>query len=994
MNDPTASAVRQLFLDYFARADHAVVKSSSLIPANDPTLMFTNAGMVQFKDVFVGAEKRPYTRAASSQKCMRVSGKHNDLEEVGRTARHHTFFEMLGNFSFGDYFKEEAIELAWRFITREVGFDPNRLWITVFGGEAGLPPDDEARALWRKISGLPEHRILGLGMKDNFWAMGDTGPCGPCSEIHFDQGGDGEPTLDDFETGRVVEIWNNVFMQFERKVKGGELIPLPAPSVDTGMGLERLTAVLQGETSNYHTDLFAPIIDSVAQTAGKPYQRGDSEDDVSMRVIADHARATALLVADGVQPSNGGRGYVMRRIMRRAIRHGKRLGFDELFFAAACDAVVTTLGDAYPELHESRTLIQKVAENEEKSFRRTLDTGLRMLSGHLQQLAAESADTLPGLDAFTLYDTYGFPLDLTEVIAREAGITVDVAGFHRFLEEQKKRGKGSKLGDAAVSEVYREVAARVGEVEFIGYPHEDTAVGERPGTWRERNAGGSHFLEAEVVVKALVRDGRVVESAGPGEVEVVLDPTPFYGEAGGQVGDAGVIVGDNGLSVEVLDCKKPVESLTVCQCRLLEGEIRTGASVWAGYEPAIRKETRAHHSATHLLHGALRAVLGDHVKQQGSLVDPDHLRFDYAHFEAPTWEQLQAVEDRVNAEVAAASDVTTEVLPFDIAKQKGAIALFGEKYGDEVRVVTMGRSIELCGGTHANNTGAIDLLLVTNEEAVASGVRRIEAEVSRAARSRTSQTAALLARAEAMLAEPDKPQANTDQPVLMAVVKAIRNGNQLRAELRAAGLEPTPLPEGAVSTPHLEDDFSVAQARAVRDSWHGLVTLVNVKGTEVDAVAERFAGADRGGLLKRFAELVANNRDNEKKLAQARSGLLSEQAGDLIAAAQEVNGVQVVATRVDGIDGKGLRELADKVRDKLTSGILCLGGRQKDKATLLIAVTQDLTTRFRAGDLVKELAPIVGGRGGGKPELAQAGGNDPDALESVFARLSEIVARG
>ena len=738
--DKRAQALRQGFLDYFAKHGHRVVPSGSLVPANDPTLMFTNAGMVQFKDVFVGQEKRPYTRAASCQKCLRVSGKHNDLEEVGRTARHHTFFEMLGNFSFGDYFKAEAIELAWNLVTREWSLDPARLWVTVFGGEAGIPADSDARRFWKKVSGLPDARILGKGMKGNFWAMGETGPCGPCTEIHYDILGTGDVRSEDFENGRVVEIWNNVFMQFQRFADGA-LVPLEKTGVDTGMGLERVAAVVAGERSNYHTDLFLPLLDAIASAVGKPYHRGDGDDDVSMRVIADHARTTAFLVADGVQPSNEGRGYVMRRIMRRAIRHGKRLGFEDAFLHDICDVVVTTMGDAYPELVEARSLLRKVAEIEEKSFRRTLDTGLRILEEEIEAARTARLRQIPGAAVFKLYDTYGFPKDLTELLARERGLGVDEKGFEIAMAAQQERSRGADVGEAAVDTIYKQLAQKLGAVRFVGYPHEDEPLSAREGTWRVRDEGGVSYLEAQCKVRALVRDGREVDSASApggdsalaaGVVEVVLDPTPFYGEAGGQVGDKGVLVGAGsgaGLKAEVMITLKPVEGLTVSRVRVLAGAVQVGDTVWAGYVPAVRKATRAHHSATHLLHGALRKVLGEHVKQAGSLVDPDHLRFDYAHFEAPSPKQLAAVEDDANARVAKNHPVVTEVLPFVEAKQKGAIAFFGDKYGDIVRVVSMGESVEFCGGTHAKQTGDIGLVLITREEAVASGVRRLEAEV-------------------------------------------------------------------------------------------------------------------------------------------------------------------------------------------------------------------------------------------------------------------------
>jgi alanyl-tRNA synthetase len=988
MPKTNAAALRQGFLDYFARHGHTIVKSSSLLPANDPTLMFTNAGMVQFKDVFVGEERRPYKRATSCQKCLRVSGKHNDLEEVGRTARHHTFFEMLGNFSFGDYFKEEAIELAWQLVTREWALDPKRLWVTVFGGEGKLPADNEARSIWRKVSGLPEGRILDKGMKDNFWAMGETGPCGPCTEIHYDMAGGGEVRDEDFDNGRLVEIWNNVFMQFERKTSG-ELVALPKPCVDTGMGLERITAIVQGEKSNYHSDLFMPLIDTIAAGAGKRYGRSDSDDDISMRVIADHARTTAFLVADGVQPSNEGRGYVMRRIMRRAIRHGRRLGFDDLFLDKIADKVVDIMGEAYPELVESRLLIGKVAELEERNFRRTLDTGLRLLEEEFKGASARGQHELAGSAVFRLYDTYGFPKDLTEVIARERGFALDEPGFEAEMAAQQERSRGGDVGEAAVSTIYKQLAKKLGGVQFVGYTHEDEAVDKRDGRWRRREAGGTHTLEVETKVRAVIKDGATVESASEGVLEVVLDPTPFYGESGGQVGDAGVIVGD-GLELEVLTTVKPVEGLTVSKTRLRKGSLRQGATVWAGYVPEVRKATRAHHSATHLLHGALRKVLGSHVKQAGSLVDAQHLRFDYAHFEAPSFAQLRTVEDDANARVARNDEVTTDVLPFAEAKKKGALAFFGDKYGEIVRVISMGESVEFCGGTHAKRTGDIGVVLITHEEAVASGVRRLEAEVGEAARHHTQEVAKRLREAAAILSgrqvEPHEAHA-----VLLGVAKAARQAGELAAAVKAAGGSPAEVACAEVHAPSLEEPFTLAKARAVRDLWQALVQAVGARAGELDELLARTRDADTGGLLAAFAALQQANRENERRLEQVKRSQLTKEASSLTDQVREVGGVRLLTARLDGVDGKGLRELADQLRQKLGSGVLCLGSEVDGKANLLVTVTKDLAGRLHAGKLIVELAPLIGGKGGGKPDLAQAGGSNPQALDQVFAKIATLI---
>jgi alanyl-tRNA synthetase len=983
MKRQSAAELRKLFLGYFERHGHTVVKSSPLIPAGDPTLMFTNAGMVQFKDVFTGVEARPYKRAATSQKCMRVSGKHNDLEEVGRTPRHHTFFEMLGNFSFGDYFKEQAIAYAWELLTEAVGLEPDRLWITVFAGEKGLPGDDEARAIWKKVTGFSDERIVALGMKDNFWAMGDTGPCGPCTEIHYDKGGPGKATARDLETGRITEIWNNVFMQFERK-PGGELVPLPKPSVDTGMGLERLATIVQGETSNYHTDVFMPLIRRTEELSKKKYQRTDSEDDVSIRVIADHARTTAFLTADGVQPSNEGRGYVMRRIMRRAIRHGKRLGMGDAFLHEVCAVVVETMGEAYPELREARVLIGKVAELEERTFRRTLDTGLSLLEREMER--AGSAKSLPGEAVFKLYDTYGFPKDLTELIARERGFAIDEAGFEREMSAQQERSRGGVAGDTAVAPIYRTVRDRVGPVKFIGYTHEDEPVEKREGQWRLEASNGARYLEARVRVKALVKDGAELPAAREGVVELVIDPSPFYGESGGQVGDRGRIVGEGGLKLEVIDTVKPLDDFTVVRARVLSGEVRAGSDVWAGYVPEIRKMTRAHHSATHLLHASLRNVLGEHVKQAGSLVDPDHLRFDYAHFEAPSPEQLAKIEDDTNAQVTADAPAQTEVLPFEQAKQKGAIALFGEKYGDTVRVLTMGKSIEFCGGTHVKRTSDIGMVLITREEAVASGVRRLEAEVGSAARATLGRTLDKLSRAARLLSGENADASG--EPVLLALSKQVRQARELAAELKEGN---PPLEARAPSAPA---EWTLTEGRRVRDLWQGLVRLSNARGGEAQAMAEALASIDREGLLRSYARLLGWVRDAERRAEKTRASALSSQAGDLADNVKTVGGVQLLTAKVSGVDGKALRDLADQLRSKLPSGILALiSEADGGKASLLVSVTKDLTARFSAGDLVKELAPIIGGRGGGKPELAQAGGTDPSRAGELFTALEARLSR-
>ena len=990
----TAASLRQFFLDYFKRHGHTVVKSSPLVPANDPTLMFVNAGMVQFKDVFVGAEARPYKRAVSVQKCMRVSGKHNDLEEVGRTKRHHTFFEMLGNFSFGDYFKEEAITCAWDLVTKELGLNRDKLWITVFGGADGLPADNEARTLWRKIAGLPDSRILDKGMKDNFWTMGDSGPCGPCTEIHYDQG-EGPVHEADFDSGRVMEIWNNVFMQFDRQA--GQLTPLPAPSVDTGMGLERLVALCQGVDSNYHSDLFMPLLESIASAVGKPYQKSPSEDDVSMRVIADHARAAAFLVADGIQPSNEGRGYVMRRIMRRAIRHGKRLGFNDLFLHDACAGVVSTMGNAYPELREAASLIHKVAQLEEEGFRRTLDTGLRILSDEVASLRQGGRKELPGDLVFKLYDTYGFPKDLTEVIAQEQAMQVDNAGFERAMQEQKERSRGADVGQAAVAAVYKQLAQEHAAAEFTGYPHEDLPLTQRPGSWKQLEVEGHTYLLTEVTVQALVQDGKAVRSlTHPGQAEVLLTPTPFYGESGGQAGDTGILVRDGKRVATVQDTQKPVENLVVSRLEIktIGLDLKVGDRLWAGYDPTVRKQTRAHHSATHLLHGALRRVLGEHVKQAGSFVGPERLRFDFAHFASLTAAEIQAVETDVNTRIANKHPVQTEELSFDAAKKKGAIALFGEKYGDVVRVLTMGDSVEFCGGTHANNTGDLELLLISREESVQSGVRRIEAEVGHAARRTVQQLAKRLGQAAELLQGGNVP---SEDPTLGALAKAVRTVHAAVAQVRELKGTPQPFDAAAlkIAAPTLPENFNLAQAVEIRNAWQALVHLTNARPSEAAALLEKLGVKDPGHVLHGYVTLVQAQRDNDKELEKFARGARANLADELMNQLREVKGIKLLTCKVHNVDGGALRELGDSLRSKIPSGVLVIGSITGEgdgaKVALLVTVSKDLTGKIKAGDLVKTLAPLVGGRGGGKPEMAQAGGTQPAGLDEALSKVESLL---
>jgi alanyl-tRNA synthetase len=887
MKTLSAAQIRDAFLRFFEERGHRRVASSALVPQNDPTLLFTNAGMVQFKDVFTGRERRDYSRATTSQKCVRAGGKHNDLENVGFTARHHTFFEMLGNFSFGDYFKKDAVAWGWEFCTSPswLGLDRSRLAATVFQGEGKLPWDEEAFDLW-KAQGVPPEKIYKLGAKDNFWAMGDTGPCGPCSELHYFQGDDiacaeeraGKPCLGvACDCDRWLEIWNLVFMQFERSADGS-LTPLPKPSIDTGAGLERMASVVQGRRSNYDTDLFQSIIGAVQALAGKTYGATDAPDDVSMRVIADHARATTFLVGDGVLPSNEGRGYVLRRIMRRAIRHGKRLGLERPFLADVCGAVLAEMGTAYPETAGNEPFIRKVAQQEEESFRRTLDKGLLILEEEMARLGQAGQAMVGGKVAFQLYDTYGFPMDLTRVIVAERGLSVDEAGFEEQMAAQRARSEWKGSGETAVGDLHKAIAAELGETRFLGYEAE----------------------QAHSEIIALVVNGARATSARAGDrVEVITAVTPFYGESGGQVGDTGAIAGPRGRVV-VEDARRPVPGLVTHGGKVEQGELHVGDRVALTVDTARRDLIRANHSATHLLQLALRETLGEHVKQAGSVVAPDQLRFDFSHFQPLTLAELHAVEARVNALVRHNAAAVTEELALEDARKSGAMMIFGEKYGETVRVLTLGPSKELCGGTHVRRTGDIAFFKIASEESIAAGVRRVVAYTG------------------------DR-----------AVQLAQRTEEELR---RAAALL-------------------------------------------------------RAGAFEVAAKIEASQRhakELQKALEEAGGKLASAQSGDLAAQARQVGAAKLLAVRVPG-DAKALRELADKLRDRLGSGVVALGAETDGKAVLLVAVTRDLTGKVKAGDLVREAAKLVGGSGGGKPDLAQAGGPDAAGLDAALEKVRALV---
>jgi alanyl-tRNA synthetase len=887
----SSEQIRQAFLDFFAGHGHQVVQSGPLVPPNDPTLMFANAGMVQFKDCFTGREKRAYTRATSSQKCMRISGKHNDLEAVGPSPRHHTFFEMLGNFSFGDYFKEQAIVMAWELLTQVLGLDPSRMVVTYFNGEGGNQPDEDARTLWKKVSGLGDERIIGLGLADNFWAMGETGPCGPCSEIHYYSGD--VPDLSQFGQEQApdgtgwVEIWNLVFMQFDRQIDAdghAELRPLPAPSIDTGAGLERLAAMLQGRRSNYDTDLLRALVELAAERANKPYGATLAPDDVSMRVIADHARTAAFLIAEGILPDRSGRPYVLRRVMRRAVRHGHRLGIERPFLHEVALRVTELMGEQYPELKERRDLIASICEQEEVRFRQTIERGLGMLEERFVDLEREGRRELEGADAFKLYDTYGFPLDLTQVICAERGIGVDLPGYDEALEEARRRSEFKGL-EHEVEAGYRQALERVdgGQVRFTGY---------------ERN-------EDESTIVALIGEGQLVERAGEGElVDVVTERTPFYGESGGQVGDTGRIETEQAL-LEVQDTHKPVAGLVVHRVRIASGAVSVGDAARLHIDVARRDAIRRNHSVTHLLHLALRRILGEHAQQKGSIVAPDRFRFDFTHDRPLTDEQLARVEDFVLERILKNLPVQTEVLSMNEARQRGAMMIFEEKYGEVVRLITMGESAELCGGTHARATGEIGLFKILSEQGIAAGVRRI------------------------------------------------------------VGIT-------------------------------GHATLEHVRSVERTlSRASDLVKATPASLVERVEKLALHERALEKQVEELeRRLMLGGGAGGLdaiLGQAREVGGVRTLGLRTDVADRAALRELAEQLRDKLGDSVVLVGSEREGKAQLVLTVSKALTARLRAGELIRDIAAMVGGSGGGRPDMAQAGGTDASRLDEAIARIYELV---
>ncbi len=868
--------LRQAFLDYFKQQGHTIVPSSSLVPADDPTLLFTNAGMNQFKDVFLGREKRDYTRATTSQKCVRAGGKHNDLENVGYTARHHTFFEMLGNFSFGDYFKREAINFAWTFLTGDdwLNLPKEKLWVTIYAS------DDEAFDIWHREVGVPADRIVRIGdnkgapyASDNFWQMGDTGPCGPCTEIFYDHGPEvagGPPGSPEEDGDRYIEIWNVVFMQYNRQADG-EMLPLPKPSVDTGMGLERITAVLQGVHSNYEIDLMQDLLNAASAILG-----GVDTTEASLRVVADHIRSCAFLISDGVMPSNEGRGFVLRRIIRRAARHGNKLGATLPFFYRLTGALVELMGDAYPQLVSSRKQIEKVLLQEEEQFAKTLDKGLRLLE---QDIAELKGAEIPGETIFTLYDTYGFPVDLTNDIARERGLALDYEGYEKAMERQRERARAaSKFGMD-----YNAAGLNIeGSTEFTGYEH----------------------IDGHETIRTVIVDGKEKNAQAGDEAVVVLERTPFYAESGGQVGDTGLLTWSGGR-FKVTDTQKE-GSNHLHIGTVIEGELFPGLEVDARIDHARRERTKKNHSATHLMHEALRRVLGEHVTQKGSLVDPDKLRFDFSHFEPVTPEQLREIERQVNEQILDNTPVQTEITDMEQAQAKGAMALFGEKYGDTVRVLSMGSddySVELCGGTHVARTGDIGLFRITSESGISSGVRRIEAVTGFGALEWVEETE-----------------------------KTLREAAKL------------------------------------------------VKGS-------------RESLVEKVQQTLDRNRQLEKDISALQAKLASSAGTDLASSAVEVGGLKVVASEMEGADRKALMETADQLKNKLGEGVVVLASVEDGKVTLVAGVTKSATGKIKAGDLMKHLAAQVDGKGGGRPDMAQGGGNDPSKLAEALAGVPAWVEK-
>lgn len=870
----TSADIRRSFFEYFGKNGHTVVTSSSLIPQDDPTLLFTNAGMVQFKRVFTGEEERGYRRAVSIQKCLRAGGKHNDLENVGFTARHHTFFEMLGNFSFGDYFKKEAISMGWEFLTGVLGLPEDKLWVSVY------KKDDEAYDLWKTMIGIQQDRLVRLGEKDNFWQMGDTGPCGPCSEIIIDQGagtGCGRPECTvGCDCDRYLELWNLVFMQYEKKASG-ELIPLPRPSIDTGMGLERITAVVQGVRSNYDSDLFMPLIRAISKESGVSYDSGHS---VSLRVIADHIRAASFLISDGVMPSNEGRGYVLRRIMRRGARHARLIGINEPFLYRNVDHAIDLMKGHYPELYMNRDIIITVTHREEEGFINTLEQGMKILDDVIRQVKEKGSRTIPGETLFKLYDTYGFPLDITAEIARENELVLDDAGFQEAMETQRERARRSWVGQEKIKPVYQSLKSKV-STGFTGYEQ----------------------IESTGRIAAILKDGINVEMAVSGdEIEIVFDKTPFYGESGGQVGDKGVALGPEG-SMDITDTIKPLD-IIISKARVTSGAVKVGEECLLKVNKGLRQGTARSHTATHMLQAALKQIVGGHVKQAGSLVEPDRLRFDFIHFKPLTAGEVEDIEGLLNEKIRENVPVVTHVMDIDSALKGGATALFGEKYGTEVRVVQVQDfSRELCGGTHCKATGDIGVIRIISESGIASGVRRIEALT------------------------------------------------------------------GEASLKYSKDT----------ESRFGEVCEA-VKGVREDAALKTI-------------RLVSTVREQEREMARLKDMLAASKAKDVASEIREVAGIKVLSKRAEGMNIDELRNFGDSLRSRIGSGIVSVGAEVDGKAAILVMVTKDLSDKFNARDIINEIAGLVDGRGGGRPDMAQAGGRKPEGLNEALDKVAEVIKK-
>lgn len=915
--------IREIFLDYFSSKGHALVKSSSLIPMHDPTLLFTNAGMVQFKSVFLEEEKRLYTKAVSCQKCLRAGGKHSDLENVGHTARHHTFFEMLGNFSFGDYFKKDAILFAWELLTECFKLPKDRLWVSIY------EDDDEAEILWQEITGIPPDRIARLSAKDNFWQMGDTGPCGPCSEIIIDQGEDvgcrGPECSVGCDCDRFLELWNLVFMQYNRD-ETGNLTPLPKPSIDTGMGIERLAAVIQGKINNFDTDLFSNIISEISSISGVAYGKGNRSNppspppskggmggfsyntDTSIRVIADHVRAIAFLLSEGLMPSNEGRGYVLRRIIRRASRHAKLLGIDEPVLYRFIEPVADSLGDTYPELIEEKERASKVLRFEEERFSKTLEHGMKIMDEIIAETKKAGLKSVPGDEIFGLYDTYGFPLDLAQDIALDNNLTIDEAGFHGEMEMQRERARASWVGEEeAVSSIYRELLSEIGKTEFIGY----------------------ETMQSESVVRAILKEGRVMKEASKGEeIEVFLDKTPFYGESGGQVGDKGILVKVSSkeyavsskevsskksaycllptayyeTEAEVIDTKKVIGELYSHAVKIKRGSLRVWDKVHCAVDVCRRNAIMRNHTATHLLHASLKNIVGGHVRQAGSLVAPERLRFDFTHFSPLSNAHIREIEDMVNKKILENIAVETSLMDIKEAIAAGAIALFGEKYGETVRVVKISKfSSELCGGTHCKTTGDIGLFVIVSEGGVASGIRRIEALT------------------------------------------------------------------GTASMNHF------------REKENELRKITNMLKTDKPS--------------EKVEKLLADMKELEREMERLKGKAAAESSATLIEKAKNINGIKVISYRVDGLEKKGLRILADNLKEKLGSGVIVLASDKDGEAAILSMVTKDITDKIKAGEILKKVSQLAGGRGGGKPEMAEGGTKDINKLDMALEAVYDIVKK-